>query len=145
MRKYIQNEELSCVLSRIMSRQDPELIDIYRNVIRYRLSQKSPAARKALKMIQYPKRIGLCIFNLFLMPLISFLFLAELSLRLGPAVTFLFLGSLLLYSIYSGVLLVCLLATFSRCRGYILVDELFARKILVLQKESPVRHAKAVK
>lgn len=134
MRKYIRNEELYSTLQEILSKQNPELLEVYKDVILYRIARKKNT--KAEVMLQYPIKFTLCLINIFSLPIIGFIFAGSLYSDLPEIMSIGIVFSLLFFTIYEVFRFSRLTAKFNLCYPYVVVDELFARYILVVQSTS---------
>lgn len=134
MRKYIRNEELYSTLQEIISRQNPELLEVYKDVILYRIARKRNT--QAEVMLQYPVKLILSFVNVFLLPIVGSLFVFSLYSRFPEVLSLGIAFSLLFFTIYEAFRFSRLVAKFTLCHPYLVVDELFARRILIVQPTS---------
>ncbi len=141
MRKYIRNEELYSTLQEILSRQNPELLEVYKDVILYRIARKRNT--QAEIMLQYPVKLSLCLVNLLLLPIVGTVFTFSMFSRLPEIIALVIAFSLLFFTIYEGFRFSRLAAKFHLCHPYLVIDELFARHILIVQSTSTSKPAKA--
>lgn len=135
MRKYVQASDLAEVLTHIMAADSPQLTEMYKEIVRYRLGKPGQHAEVIEKMLFWPRRIMLCLINLVLLSMAAILYSQGAIDHLPAEVSALILGSGFLYAVYTVSLLVYLVCRYSQCRTYVLIDELFARKILVLKPD----------
>ena len=141
MRKYIRDEELYTTLQEILSKQNPELLEVYKDVILYRIARKRNT--QAEVMLQYPVKLFLYLVNLILLPIVGTVFAFSMYSRLPEIIALVIAFSLLFFTIYEGFCFSRLAAKFSLCHPYLVIDELFARHILIVQSTSTSKPAKA--
>lgn len=145
MRKYLRNDELYLTLEQIFSRQNPELLEVYKEVILYRTSlDRRPYARTA-QMLQRPTQMALAFTNMVITPITCTVFIFSLYAQLPEVFALPAVFGLMCFTVYEAFHFSRLAAQFSACKPYLLVDELFARKILVVQRLSRTKTAKAAK
>lgn len=148
MRKYVRQQELVKALNDLVTHRSPDLIKVYQDVMYYRFCKQShPENRQRTeRMLMIPRRLTLralnCLASLIVIPFLpAFFFRLQMSGWYSEAVFVL--------AIFSGIeawkcwKLFCL---WSACKPYILIDELIARKIIVLsvnktpsEKPEPVK------
>lgn len=147
MRKYISKQDLACVLHELLTGSDPEVQQAYREVILYRSTKDRKRFAHAAECVSIPNRIALTAFNIAV--LLAGIFV--LSLRsTAPEDTSVFIAwSWVLFGI---ALAECYVIRrqfqlYFKYRLYILIDELLARRIIILSRKSSAKteHAKAAK
>lgn len=147
MRKYISKQELASVLHDLLSSRDPELQRVYREVILYRSTKDRKRFANAADRLAIPARIALTAFNIAVL----FAGILVLSIRTGaPEDTSIFV--LWSWCLFGLVLAECFvirhqIQLFAKYRLYILIDELLARRIIILSRNENTKteHAKAAK
>ncbi len=143
MRKYIRSTELHSTLQQILNHKNPELLEIYKSVIVYRVSKGTVKNEHLEKMLFWPVRTALAFVNMLLLPVICTLFVFTCYPSTPELFGIPFVCGCLFLAVFEAWRFSRLAALFSRCKPYLLVDELFARKILVVQPMN--KTAKAAK
>lgn len=136
MRRYIRNEQLLFTLRQILGSRNPELTDIYREIVLLRSTGDTRAHAKAAAMLLKPRFLALSILNLFALVFCGMLFQFQLAPSMPGLQGGLALTSITALAVWESFRLMTLLMSLRQCMPYVLVDELFARRILVLQKPS---------
>ncbi len=140
MRRYIRNEELTSALSQLVEYRNPEMIDVYRQIIAYRLGCKTNACAKVARILACPQKSVLALFNAILLLILLIACLLTTTPFVTEETSLLLALSLILLSIGEGYRFFRLYTLMHAHREYLLVDELFARKILVIRNVRP-RHS----
>lgn len=145
MRKYIRNEELTSTLQQILSRKDPELLSVYREVILYWTDRENHRSRHLETMLFWPTRTVLAFFNLILLPVTCTVFVLSMYYWLPEIVSVPVVFALLCLTVFEAYRFSKLASNFHKCRPYLIIDELLARRILVVQQTARPKPAKAAK
>lgn len=145
MRKYIRNDELYSTLEQIFSRQNPELLSIYREVILYRTASDRKQYRRTEQMLQWPVQTFAAFLNILISPITCTVFIFSMYSRLPEVISLPAVFGLICFTIYEVCRFSRLASKFSVCRPYLLVDELFVRKILIVQRQPGAKTVKAAK
>lgn len=134
MRRYIRNEELYTTLNQILNHNNPELIDIYKKVILYRSDIQFKAKEHVEDILLIPTRILSSFLNILLVPLLCHLLERCMFPLLLDWVVYAILASIAFLALVQIWIFFSALIKFSTYKTYLVVDELFARKILVVQQ-----------
>lgn len=133
-RQYIRNEELYHTLHQILNHQNPELLAIYKEVILYRSAIKFAARKRVEEILTIPTRMFCSFLNVILLPALCRVLwvLVFPHLQVWAVYTLcLAIGFVNLFFLWRFFRLIPLYHTH---RSYLVVDELFARKILIVQQ-----------
>ncbi len=143
MRKYIRSSELHSTLQQIMNHKNPELLEIYKSVTAYRVSKGSVKNPQLERMLFWPVKTFLTFINMILLPVVCTLFVFAFYPHTPELLAMSFVCGCLFLTVFEAWRFTRLAALYSKCKPYLLVDELFARKILVVQPMT--KPAKAAK
>ena len=136
MRKYISSDELYSTLQQIISKNNPELIDIYRSVLHYRMASSSIEQNEYAQiesMLQMPQKTVLALANMVLIPILCTVFVFTMYLRSPELISIPSILAMFGLTLLEAWRFSRLAALLSKCRPYVLIDELFARKILIVR------------
>lgn len=146
MRQYVRQQDLLRVLNGILNEEDPHYQKICREVALYRSTRDTKRFARTAAALFVPTRILLSAFNLILAPSAALIGCSIYASRLSSfaiGLVFLAVLSWIWMELYR---MVRALEGYGDSKAYILIDELFARKILVLnQPKSHRTHPKAAK
>lgn len=135
MRRYIRKEDLQRTLQSILSRQDQELLDIYREVVLYHVTRNGSTYKHAARSLALPGMVKLSLFNLMTIPAAAVLLQYALPSfwidKYAPAA----FAALLFFALRQFYVLFRCFQRYEKSRPYLLVDELIERKIIILQKK----------
>lgn len=135
MRRYIRNEQLKETLQLLTASDCPELKAIYHEVVLLRASRNAKAHSLAAKMLLTPRLIMLSTINLFALVFSGVYFESMLSGFTSGLLSISFECMVTLFALFESVRLTLLIGALKRSMPYLLIDELFCRRILVLQKK----------
>ncbi|MBF0579896.1 hypothetical protein IM774_08920 [Erysipelotrichaceae bacterium RD49] len=147
MRKYISSDELYTTLQQILEKNNPELLTIYRSILHYRLAQSALDQKRCAqieKMLQMPQKTVLALLNMVLLPIVCTVFVCTVYNRMPEYLSITSVVAFLGFTLFEAWRFSRLAARLSQCRPYVLIDELFARKILVV-RHGTSKTAKAAK
>lgn len=145
MRRYIPKEQLILMLHQIIDSENPELHSIYKQIILLRTTKDTKTYSHAVNMLICPRLITLSILNIFALSFAGIYFNSALQTSLPAGFSGVCLLLIIAFTFAEGFRLIRLLGQIRQAMRYVLVDELFARKILVLQKPQETQTAKAAK
>lgn len=134
MRRYIRNEELYTTLNQILNQQNPELTTIYKKVILYRSAINFKSKEHVEDILLLPTRISCSFINLLLIPILCQLLVHNVCPRLLDWAAYTILALIAFLALVQIWIFFSALIKFSTYKTYLIVDELFARKILVVQQ-----------
>lgn len=134
MRHYIRKEELYTTLDQILNHQNPELTNIYKKVILYRSSINFKSKEHVEDILLLPTRISCSFINLLLIPILCQLLVHHVCPRLLDWAAYTLLALIAFLVLVQVWTFFSALIKFSTYKTYLIVDELFARKILVVQQ-----------
>ena len=144
MRYYVRKEDLVATLNELTRKRNQTVVKVYKDVMMYRFSNHPQDFGHVQHMLLMPRRLFMCALH-FALALMAICLLHPVLPTMESAL----LKSLLpgvLY-VYAGVQLLLIYITALRvkqCYPYIVIDELLARKIIVLSpKSKPVQEIKA--
>ncbi len=145
MRKYIRNEELTSALAQLVEYRNPEMIEAYREIIIYRLSQDAKSHPEVAKILACPQKSLLALTNMILLPILLIVYLITAAPFVIEEVNYA-TGLLLIFlSVWEGYRFFRFFTLMCANRKYLLIDELFARKILIIRGVHPRESFKAAK
>lgn len=133
MRRYIQQEDLIDTLQQILSSENSQLKEVCNEVILYRATKNSKRYSKAASMLFVPVRIKLCLFNLVLLPVTAMFFMHEFPFETALANCAVSMA-VMAWMVIELFFLVSALKKTRACKQYLIVDELLARRILILNR-----------
>lgn len=134
MRHYIRNEELYTTLNQILNQQNPELTNIYKKVILYRSAINFKSKENVEDILLLPTRIFCSFMNLLLIPVLCQLLINRVFPQILDWAAYSILASTAFLALVQVWIFFSALIKFSMYKTYFIVDELFARKILVVQQ-----------
>ena len=134
MRHYIRNEELYTTLNQILNQQNPELTNIYKKVILYRSAINFKSKENVEDILLLPTRIFCSFMNLLLIPVLCQLLINRVFPQILDWAAYSILASTAFLALVQVWVFFSALIKFSMYKTYFIVDELFARKILVVQQ-----------
>lgn len=134
MRHYIRNEELYTTLNQILNQQNPELTNIYKKVILYRSAINFESKENVEDILLLPTRIFCSFMNLLLIPVLCQLLINRVFPQILDWAAYSILASTAFLALVQVWIFFSALIKFSMYKTYFIVDELFARKILVVQQ-----------
>lgn len=128
----LKKQDLLYTVNELVTKKNPLLVSVYQDVMRYHFSKERKKYAHVQEMLMVPVRIKLALLNLILT--LAALILFRMCL----------FGRTDIYLVYSGVAVLFLFAGWqirnfltsyshlSEAMPYVLIDELIARKIIVL-------------
>lgn len=134
MRHYIRNEELYTTLNQILNQQNPKLTNIYKKVILYRSAINFKSKENVEDILLLPTRIFCSFMNLLLIPVLCQLLIHQVFPQILDWAAYSILASTAFLALVQVWIFFSALIKFSMYKTYFIVDELFARKILVVQQ-----------
>lgn len=145
MRRYIRNDQLIYALHQITDNRDARLVEIYREVILYRTAKHSKQCATAARMLACPRLLVLSLTNALTLMISGFILHDVLSPTLPGTISFLLQFGITAFALFEGARLFRFLSRMRESMPYLIIDELFARRILILQKTQNSRRMKAAK
>lgn len=147
MRKYISKRDLAMTLRQLRASNDPQFMKIYREVILLHATRDEKRFAHAAKMVFLPRRIFLTALNAALLMAGCLTLLAQSMALEDTSVQIFWAWILLAFLLEQVWRFFSLCSRLPECRPYVLIDELLARRILILQSKTPTHqnHAKAAK
>ncbi len=146
MRRFLKKQDLINTVNELVTKKNPQLVSIYKEVMLYHYSKQKKDTHKTVeKMLFVPVRIKLALVNTFL----AFAAIIPLEALLGRGMNPLFFAAAMtLLSIFVFAEMRTLkskLSELDSAMPYILIDELIARKIIVLVPKKAGNSNAAVK
>lgn len=147
MRRLVKQKDLIYTLNELVSKKDPEIVSVYREVMMYRFSRKKTDYLHVEKNMMVYSKMWLSLFNIFLAGAAAILCVVCMIHQANPLPFALGILGLACFALWQ-------MRAFERNRGklasvmpYILIDEMIRRKIIVLaprnkKAESKIKTAK---
>ncbi len=121
-----------CTVNELVAKKNPQLVSVYKEVMLYRFSKEKKKHETVERMLFVPIRIQLAIINLILAVGGTYFMQSFFGRHVNPALIY---GGLLLFALFIVSEARSLIRSWGRLQEampYLLIDELIARKIIVL-------------
>lgn len=145
MRRYIRSKQLILVLHQIVDSENPHLTEVYRDIVLLRTTHDYKTYQTAAKMLACPRMTAFCILNMFLLIICGLIIHYSMPALLAPSACLALRVLISLMALLESRRLIELMRSMRESVPYLLIDELFARRILVLQKTAHGKPVKAAK
>ncbi len=132
MRRLLKTQDLMCTLNELITRKNPQIVSVYKDVMLYRFSKEKKNHQEVERMLFIPVRIKLAILNLILTLCAVIPFQTVARINIHP---FIYTGCMILFiafAISEVNILMRNVRLLEKAMPYVLIDELIARKIIVL-------------
>ena len=121
-----------CTVNELVAKKNPQLVSVYKEVMLYRFSKEKKKHETVERMLFVPVRIQLAIINLILAVGGTYFMQSLFGHHIHPALIY---GGLLLFALFIVSETRSLIRSWGclqEAMPYLLIDELIARKIIVL-------------